>query len=107
MVSSASSASVDLLGTVDLLHRYVEKALCEGVFDEVRDRERRRLWTLERLAEFWIAVILRAPASLTQALSEGLGGGRHYPAVEGTRQGFFERCRPSSSRPSSSASADW
>lgn len=93
MVSSANSASVDLLGTVDLLHRYVEKALCEGVFDEVRDRERRRLWTLERLAEFWIAVILRAPASLTQALSEGMGGGGHYPAVEGTRQGFFERCR--------------
>ncbi len=93
MVSSANSASVDLLGTVDLLHRYVEKALCEEVFDEVRDRERRRVWTLERLSEFWIAVILRAPASLTQALSEGMGGGGHFPSVEGTRQGFFERCR--------------
>lgn len=93
MNSSAKSASVDLLGTVDLLHRHLETALCEAVFDEVRDRERRRVWTLERLAEFWIAVILRAPASLTQALSEGMGGGGHYPSVEGTRQGFFERCR--------------
>jgi len=93
MHSSPTSASVDLLGTVDILHRYLEKTLCEEIFDEVREGERRRVWTLEHLAEFWVAVILRAPASLTQALAEGMGGGGHYPAVGGARQGFFERCR--------------
>ena len=93
MHSSPTSASVDLLGTVDILHRYLEKTLCEEIFDEVREGERRRVWTLEHLSEFWVAVILRAPASLTQALAEGMGGSGHYPAVGGTRQGFFERCR--------------
>ena len=36
MHSSPTSASVDLLGTVDILHRYLEKTLCEEIFDEVR-----------------------------------------------------------------------
>jgi len=43
MHSSPTSASVDLLGTVDILHRYLEKTLCEEIFDEVREGERRRV----------------------------------------------------------------
>jgi hypothetical protein len=84
---------VDLLGPVRILHEHLTAALCETVFDARRLTERRRLWTLHRMAEFWTAVILRAPESLTQALEEahrGIGG---FPRVEATPQAFFERAQ--------------
>jgi hypothetical protein len=67
-------------------------ALCEDVFDECRTTERRRDWTLSNLARFWTAVVLRAPSSLRQALSEATGtapGG--YPQVAASAQAFFQR----------------
>jgi hypothetical protein len=69
-----SGSRVDLLSVVEVLHEHLTPALCEGVFDQVRDGECRRMWTLQRLAEFWAAVILRAPPSLTQALEEAAEG---------------------------------
>jgi hypothetical protein len=45
------------------------------------------------LAEFWTAVILRAPHSLTQALEEAAAGtGAGWPTVQATPEAFFERC---------------
>jgi hypothetical protein len=85
---------VDLLETVDLLHGVLTQALCEEVFTEVRGKERRRLWTLDRLAEFWTAVILRAPPSLTHALAEGAGREvASFPSPLATPQAFFARCQ--------------
>src|SRR5262249_6192149 len=52
-----------------------------------------RKWTLEALAEFWTAVILQAPPSLTQALEEAAAGtGAGWPVVQASPEAFFERC---------------
>ena len=89
---------VDLLGTVDVLHEHLTAALCDGVWADVREKERRRELGLTALAEFWTAVILRAPDSLTQALAEANGAlaggaGSSYPRLDVTSQGFFARCK--------------
>jgi Transposase DDE domain len=82
---------VDLLGTVEVLHRHLTDALCAEVFEEVRTSERRRRWTLENLTRFWAEVILRAPPSLTHALEEASAGGGRYPRVAASKQAFFSR----------------
>jgi hypothetical protein len=92
-MASRASSKVDLLSVVEVLHEHLTPGLCAGVFDDVRDTERRRLWTLERLAGFWTQVVLRAPASLTHALAEATGGGSSYPQVESTSQAFFAHCQ--------------
>lgn len=89
----AGDVHVDLLGPVQLLHGHLTEALCEEVFDELRVSERRRVWTLTRMAEFWTAVILRAPASLQQALEQAFEGQGGYPRVAATKQAFFERAK--------------
>lgn len=89
---AGSRVRVDLLGTVEVLHEHLTEALCEKVFEELRTAERRRAWTLSNLARFWTAVVLRAPKSLRQALSEGTGGGSWgYPDVATSAQAFFQR----------------
>jgi len=56
--------------------------------------QRARKWTLEALAEFWTAVILRAPQSLPQALEEAAAGtGAGWPVVQARPEAFFERCQ--------------
>jgi hypothetical protein len=92
-MAKPKDSSVDLLGTVEVLHQHLTGALCAKVFDSVRRGERRRVWPLGVLAEFWTAVILRAPPSLTHALAEASGGKGGYPKTGGSSQGFFERCR--------------
>ena len=89
----AGDVHVDLLGPVALLHEHLTQALCEEVFDEQRVSERRRVWTLTRMAEFWTAVTLRAPASLQQALEQAFHGQGGYPHVPATTQAFFERAK--------------
>lgn len=85
---------VDLLETTELLHRHLDETLCEEVFRAVRNKERRRHWTLHALAEFWTAVILRAPRSLTQVLEEGRRGGDGLvPPLRATPEAFFQRCK--------------
>ena len=86
---------IDLLDTVGLLHEHLTPALCRAVFDDVREGERERIWSLQLLAEFWVAVVLRAPQSLTQALdaAAGGGGGGGYPAVKASPQAFFSKCK--------------
>jgi hypothetical protein len=56
--------------------------------------ERERAWTLRALVEFWTEVVLRAPASLTEALEESAEeGGVAWPQVEATPEAFFQRCQ--------------
>lgn len=57
------SRKVDLLRPVELVHEHLTAALCLDVYRKhrVRERERERIWTLARLAAFWIQVELRAP----------------------------------------------
>ena len=85
---------VELLSTVQILHNHLTASLCQTVFQQTRTTERERRWTLAALAEFWTAVILRAPPSLTQALEEAAAGtGAGWPAVQATPEAFFERCQ--------------
>ena len=86
-------ARVDLLEPVRILHQHLTEALCEQVFDERRVSERRRIWTLTKMAEFWTAVILRAPSSLHQALEEAFHGSGGFPLVQASKQAFFERAK--------------
>jgi hypothetical protein len=82
-----ADATIDLLGAAEVLHEHLTVALCDEVFEDVREGERRRQITLAHLAQFWTAVVLRAPPSLTHALaSKG-----DFPSVPGTRQAFFAR----------------
>jgi hypothetical protein len=85
---------VNLLGTVQLLEKYITPALCGAAFRKLRTRERQREWPLHALVEFWIAVVLRAPASLTQTLNAVRDGSEPMvPRVQATPEAFFERCR--------------
>lgn len=90
-----TSVRIDLLAPIALLHEVLTESLCELVFATTRVAERVREWTLYSLAGFWAAVILRAPASLTQAIEEALRGeGMGWPTIPATsRQAFFERCK--------------
>lgn len=85
---------LDLLSVVEVLHEHLTPAMVDSAYEELRDQERERAWTLRHLVQFWTAVILRAPASLSQALRETAGGlGSGYPLVDSTAQAFFQRCR--------------
>lgn len=96
--ASAASTSeyprIDLLGTLQLLQEVLTESLCHTVFKAERVTERIREWTLYALAQFWMAVILRAPATLTQALQEAqrdqTSGWPNVPAT--SRQAFFQKC---------------
>ncbi|HEY6506799.1 MAG TPA: IS4 family transposase [Vicinamibacterales bacterium] len=89
----ATAQRIDLLAVAEMLHEHLTETLCEDVFDEVRTKERRRQLGLTTLAKFWTAVLLRAPASLSQALAEANGQpGAAYPDVGASDQAFFQRC---------------
>jgi hypothetical protein len=82
---------VDLLAAVEVIDKHLTGALCEEVFAEVRVKERRRVLTLQVMAEFWLAVIRRAPPSLRHALDEARRGAGGYPMVASSPESFFER----------------
>jgi hypothetical protein len=91
---SDKSAPVDLVAAVSVLHEYLTPALCSAVYEGRRKTERKRIWTLGLLVEFWTAVVLRAPESLTQALEEAaLQRDPFWPPVEASPQAFFSRCK--------------
>ena len=86
--------SVDLVRVLELLRTHITAALCQTVFATVRTTERQRCWTLQTLVEFWLAVILRAPRALSQALYETLEGAEPlFPHVQATPEAFFQRCQ--------------
>ncbi len=85
---------IDLVRVLELLRTHITAALCQTVFRTVRTTERQRLWTLEALVQFWLAVILRAPRALSQALYETLEGREPlFPVVQASPEAFFERCQ--------------
>lgn len=88
------SIRVDLTRTLELLTQLITKALCGAAFQKVRSNERQRKWSLEALIQFFVAVVLRAPASLRQALGEIRDGRIPWAQpVEATDQAFFERSK--------------
>jgi hypothetical protein len=93
-ISVASDQRIELLGTIELLHAHLTTTLCQPVFQQTRTTERERHWSLEALASFWTAVILRAPPSLTQALPEAaVGHGSGWPQIEASPAACFQRCQ--------------
>lgn len=88
---------VDLLKAYEIIHESLTTALCEEVFQSIRrgERQRRDKWTLEALAEFWIAVTLDPPVALRTALAQALQKPEEvlFPRVEAVPSSFFERCQ--------------
>jgi len=90
----SAPVSVDLVRVLELLRTHITTALCQTVFATVRRTERQRCWTLQALVEFWLAVILRAPRALSQALYETLEGSEPlFPHVQASPEAFFQRCQ--------------
>jgi hypothetical protein len=90
----AHDQRIDLLGTVQVLHKHLTARVCQTVFAQTRTTERARKWTVEALAECWTAVLLRAPQSLPHALEEAAAGtGAGWPAVQASPEAFFARCQ--------------
>jgi hypothetical protein len=98
-MTKVTNQEVNLLGLVELSHRHLTDTLFRRVHKDVRSKEQQLQWTLHYLVQFWTAVILRAPVSLTQALNDarGLVGDKVrkdlYPPVEASPEAFFEKCR--------------
>ncbi len=85
---------VNLLRLAELLQAHITPALCQAAFGRVRRTERQRAWTLTTLVQFWVAVILRAPKALSQALADGLEQRDPlFPRVPATPEAFFQRSR--------------
>jgi hypothetical protein len=87
-----------LAPVVALLHEHLSEAVCQEVFEGVRDNERQRAWTLHALARFWLAVVIEAPPALSHLLGrtrlerEGL-----LPHVMASDSAFYQRCQTLSS----------
>lgn len=83
---------VSLTRPMALIHEILTSALVEAVWKRRRTVERVRVWGLEQLANFWIAVSFHAPASLRRALSDGLGTtSSPYRVPECSPQSLFAR----------------
>jgi hypothetical protein len=84
---------IDLLRVIDLLQTHITPVLCRAVFGKVRKTERPRAWTLDALVRLWTAVVLRAPAALSQALAGSLEGrDALLPRIEASPEAFCQRC---------------
>ena len=96
---SDRDVDVYLAPTVEFLHGHITEALCNEVFQQVRTTERQRKWTLFALARFWLAVILKPPASLSQVLerTRRLNPRGFLPSVAASAESFFEKCKNLSS----------
>lgn len=93
-VERSAPVRIDLVRVLELLRTHITATLCQTVFATVRTTERQRRWTLEALVQFWLAVVLRAPRALSQALYETLEGSEPlFPLVQATPEAFFQRCR--------------
>ncbi len=93
MATADRDQQVDLVCVAELLHEHLTAPLVAAAYEELRDGERERVWTLQQMVAFWTAVILRAPKSLSGALREAAGDrSSGYPPVETSDQAFFQRC---------------
>ncbi len=93
MATTDRDQQVDLVCVAELLHEHLTGPLVTAAFEDLRDGERERVWTLQQMVAFWTAVILRAPKSLSEALREAAGDlSSGYPPIETSNQAFFQRC---------------
>lgn len=87
---------VDIIDVLTLLFRHLTPSLCQTVFEEVRENERERKWSLEAIARFWTAMIIRHPRSLTQGIAQTRKGSSQrdslWPRVRAEVNAFFEKC---------------
>ena len=86
---------VDLLDVLELLFRHLTPTLCETVYNQVRTTERERKWSLEAIARFWTAMIVRNPPSLTHGIAQTRKRGNRdtlWPRVQAEVNAFFEKC---------------
>jgi hypothetical protein len=91
-MGAKAGQTVDLSGPIELLERHLTSALCQEAWEELRDKEREREWTLEWLVSFWTAVTLDPPPSLSHALAQATGEpGARYQAPKTSAQAFFAR----------------
>ena len=94
--SAPKNRGVEILDILELLSRHLTPTLCQTVFQEVRQTERERKWTLEAIVRFWTAMIVQHPPSLTHGIAQTrkAGGGRDpvWPRVEAEVNAFFEKC---------------
>ena len=86
-----TAPTVDLLEAVEMVHRHVTEAVCSEAWAEVRTTERERVWTLEDMVRFWVAVTVDPPPSLRHALAQATGERPRYPAPLASPQAFFAR----------------
>lgn len=88
--------SIEILDVLELLFRHLTPTLCETVFQDVRHNERERKWSLEAIARFWMAMVVRHPPSLTHGIAQtrkaGRGGDPLWPRVQAEVNAFFEKC---------------
>ena len=88
-----SKRVVDLGAVTEILDNHLTRDLVQAVFEKERVGERERSLTLHLMLQFWTAVVLRAPASLSQALRKAtVGGDSIFPYVGVSKQAFFQRC---------------
>lgn len=86
---------VSLVTTVQLLLDILTPALCQGVYNKHRVGERERKWTFHKVCLFWIAMIIRHPASIQQGLDQtrrARGKDRLWPQVRAAASAFFGKC---------------
>lgn len=91
--------TVDLSAPLALLLDHIDEPLCNAVFQNVREKERQRDWTLHVLSRFWLSVIINAPPALSHLLEKtrsGDGTGL-LPCVGATDEAFYQRCKTLSS----------
>lgn len=86
---------IHLVPPMEILHGHVTKAMCDVVFGDVRTTERERKWTLYALARFWLAVVLKAPPSLSNmlALMRGRELEGFLPEISASAESFFMKCK--------------
>lgn len=80
---------INLHGVLQLVHGELTESVCAEVFQKERVNERNRTWSLHLLVTFWVEVVVRAPASLSEHLKDFWKG----RTLHSTDEGFFERCR--------------
>jgi hypothetical protein len=86
---------VDLLSMIQLLLEHLTPALCQGVFEQHRTQERERKWTFYAVNQFWAAMIVRHPPSITNGLDQtrkGRGKDKLWPRVMAVPRAFFKKC---------------
>lgn len=85
---------MNLTGAIDTIHRVLSSSVCDAVFRTLRSTERARKWTLEAMLTFWVAVVIRAPATLRAALDEFYGqAGATEDRFGSSPSSFFERAQ--------------